>query len=243
MRKAIEDEALVPLVGRRGELEALVSALQSRQSRLVTGPRGIGKTRILREALSLAHGPHVVLRAPRTLHELLEQLAAILPCRMAGRAPSSVLKATVLPALRAEPCAILLDDANECDPRMYRFLQAIYYSPGSCLIATARSRSSMGHLRKLLWDPREEVCLKPLSRAEAGAVFDGAAQACKLSGLELDDFRNRTLASARGNPGQIVAMCRLAARPEYQAGMHIRFLPVRMDVLPRFLGDRSDGER
>jgi hypothetical protein len=236
MRKAIDDDGCaVPLVGRRAELEALASALQTRQSRLVTGPPGIGKTRILAEALALDHGPHVLLQAPRTLHSLLEQLAEILPCRISGRAPSSVLKAVVLPALRAEPRAILLDDAHDCDPRMYRFLQAVYYSPGSCLIATARSRGSLGHLRKLLWDPREEVCLKPLSRAESHALFESAAMAYQLGALDLDDFRSRVLASARGNPGQIVAMCRLAARPEYQEGRHVKFLPVRMDILPSFL--------
>jgi hypothetical protein len=236
MRKAIENDAVVPLVGRAAELEAVASALRSRRSRLVTGPPGIGKTRILTEALARERAPHVFLHAPRTLHELLEQLAAILPCLGPGRTPSAVLKAAVLPALRAEPRAILLDDAHECDPRMYRFLQAVYYAPGCCLIATARSRGSLGHLRKLLWDPREEVCLKPLGRVDAGALFDSTAAAYKLSELELDDFRKRTLAAARGNPGQIVAMCRLAARPEYQAGRHIKFLPVRMDALPSFLG-------
>jgi hypothetical protein len=30
-------------------------------------------------------------------------------------------------------------------------------------------------------------------------------------------------------------MCRLAARPEYQNGRHIKFLPLRMDVLPAFV--------
>jgi hypothetical protein len=235
MRTPIEVDAIVPLVGRRAELEALAIALRSRQSRLATGPPGIGKTRMLAEALAREDGPHVVLRAPRTLHDLLTQLAALLSCPVAGRTTSSVLKAAVLPVLRAEPRAILLDDASDCDPRMYRFLQAVYHSPGSCLIATARSRGSLGHLRKLLWDPREEVCLKPLSHVEAGALFDGAAAAYKLSELDLDDFRNRTLASARGNPGQIVAMCRLAARPEYRRGRRIQFLPLRMDALPAFL--------
>jgi len=86
------------------------------------------------------------------------------------------------------------------------------------VVGTGIQRTLASRYAKLLWDPREDVCLKPLSRAEAGAVFDGAAQACKLSGLELDDFRNRTLASARGNPGQIVAMCRLAARPDRSDG-------------------------
>jgi hypothetical protein len=30
-------------------------------------------------------------------------------------------------------------------------------------------------------------------------------------------------------------MCRLAARPEYRVGRRIRFLPLRMDMLPAFL--------
>jgi hypothetical protein len=94
---------------------------------------------------------------------------------------------------------------------MYRFLQAVYHTPGSCLISTARSRGSIGHLRKLLWDPREEICLKPLSHRDAALLFDRTAAAYEPGGLERGEFRNRTLASARGNPGQILEMCRLAA--------------------------------
>ena len=44
------------------------------------------------------------------------------------------------------------------------------------------------------------------------------------------------LRSARGNPGQIVTMCRLAARPEYRQGRRVKFLPLRMDALPAFIG-------
>ncbi len=235
MRRAPEDEWVAPLAGRDAEIEALAAALRGRQSRLVAGPPGIGKTRILREALSREPGPHVLLEAPRTLHELLVHLAKALPCAPA-RATSFALKAAALAALEAEPRPILLEDANDCDPRMYRFLQAVYHISGSCLIVTARSRSATGHLRKLLWDPREEIRLKPLGRIEAGALFESATASYKLSALDLDTFRNRTLAAARGNPGQILAMCRLAARPEYREGRHIKFVPVRMDVLPSFLG-------
>jgi hypothetical protein len=240
MPKEIEGAAgeyTVPLVGRRAELDALANAIRLRQSRLVAGPPGIGKTRILVEALSLGHGPHLLLRAPGTLHALLARLAAMLHCR-AARATSSALKAGVLAALEAEPRPILLEDATDCDPRMYRFLRAVYHTPGSCLIATARSRAATGHLRKLLWDPREEICLKPLSRPEAGALFEAAAAAYNLSALDLEDFRNRTLTAARGNPGQILATCRLATRPEYRRGRRIKSLPLRMDALPSFLGDR-----
>jgi len=115
-------------------------------------------------------------------------------------------------------------------------LQAIYHSPGNCLIATARSRESLGYLRRLFWDTREEIRLQPLKRAEAAGLFAAAAAAYKLDSLDLDAFRSQALRSARGNPGQIVTMCRMAARPEYRRGRRVKFLPLRMDALPAFVG-------
>jgi hypothetical protein len=119
---------------------------------------------------------------------------------------------------------------------MYRFLQEVYHLPGNCLIVTARSRDCLGHLRKLLWDPREEISLKPLTPPECKKLFEAAASKFGLGSLDLEDFRHKVLMSALGNPGQILAMCRLAARREYQDGRHIKFLPLRMDVLPAFVG-------
>ena len=235
------DERLVPLAGRRDEVHALVRALRARQSRLVAGPAGIGKTRLLAEAVSRYSEPYLVLRRPRTPHDLLVQLGGMLECRIArfpslGRATSVALKAAVLASLAAEPRVILLEDIADCDPRMYRFLQAVYHSPGNTLIVTTRSRDSLGYLRRLLWDPREEIGLQPLKRAEAAELFAAGVAAYQLNSLDLGDFRRQALRSARGNPGQILAMCRMAARPEYRDGGRIKFLPLRMDVLPAFVG-------
>jgi hypothetical protein len=229
------DDRLVPLAGRRGEVERLVCALQARQSRLITGPPGMGKTRLLAEAVSQCVAPYLLIRAPRVLHDLLVQLAGMLACRVTG-ATSMSLKPAVLDSLKQEPRVVFLEDVTEADPRMYRFLQAIYHSPGNCLIVTARSRESLGYLRRLLWDPREEIRLSPLTRAPAAALFEAAVAAYKLEALDLDGFRRQVLRSARGNPGQIVAMCRLAARPEYRQGRQVKFMPLRMDALPAFIG-------
>ena len=218
------------MVGRRNELAALASALDRRQSRLIRGPRGIGKTRLIKEALEQSKQPFVSVRQPRVLHQLLVELAAGLGCPV-RRTTSMVLKPAVLEALRAGPRPVILDDVANADPRMYRFLQQIYHMPGSCLIVAARSRACLGHLHKLLWDPREEIALPPLDHREAQALFDAAAHAFGLTALDLAGFRRNVLAAARGNPGQIVAMCRMASRPEYQRGRHIRFLPLRIDAL------------
>jgi len=234
-------ECSIPLIGRRKEVEALASALSGRQSCLMLGPAGIGKTRLIQEAMALSRPPCVCIEQPMgmVLHQLLVELAGSLGC--SGRladfqcATSLALKAMVWEALRATPRCIVLEDMADADPRMYRFLQRVYYIPGVCLIVTARSRSGLGHLRKLLWDPREEIALGPLNRAESLALFEAASRECDLGGLDLDGFRRQALAAARGSPGQIQAMCRLACHPQYRNGRHIKFLPLRMDALPAFV--------
>jgi predicted ATPase len=141
----------------------------------------------------------------------------------------------VLNALCRAPRCVVLEDLHDADPRMYRFLQKLYYIPGVSLIVTATSRADLGFVRKLLWYPREEIILEPLSRAEAQWLFDEAVRRFGIESLKIDDFGRKVLAAAKGNPGQILAMCRMAARPEYQRGRYIKFLPLRMDMLSAFL--------
>ncbi len=227
-------EGQAPLIGRKDEVQSLVAALCDRKSRLITGPIGIGKTRLIEEALVLSGQPFVAVQSLPVLHQLLVELAERLSCPI-GRATSAALKFAVLEALRERPQCLVLEDVAAADPRMYRFLQQVYYVPRACLIVTSASRERLGHLHKLLWDPREEIALAPLTRAEAYSLFDFASRLYGLESLDLDAFRLQALAAARGNPGQILAMCRMARRPEYQDGRHIKFLPLRMDALMEFV--------
>jgi len=233
-------DGFVPLVGRRDELKTLLSALSRRKPCLISGPAGIGKTRLIQEALSLSRQPCVSLQQPRFLHQLLVELAQRLFCAARSHADvrhctSVALKPIVLGALRKTPPCIVLEDVADADPRMYRFLQQVYYVPGVCLVVAAKSRDSLGYLRKLLWDPREEIALKPLNRRESLALFEAACGAFRLDTLDLDGFKSKVLTAAQGNPGQILTMCRLANRPEYQHGRHIKFSPVYIDALTAFL--------
>jgi hypothetical protein len=230
----------VPLFGRRAEVRTLTNALCARKSCLVLGPNGIGKTRLLREALPIARPPYVDVEGPEALHRLLVELAERLSCP-AGRfgsvrkATSAALKPAVLDALRRAPRCVVLENVAGADPRMYRFLQQVYYVPAVSLIVTAASRDRLGYLRKLLWDPREEIALKPLAPPDARGLFDVASRMYGLQSFDLDAFRSKVLTAAQGNPGQILTMCRMASRPEYQDGRHIKFLPLRMDALTAFV--------
>lgn len=234
------ENSRVPLVGRQEEVRSLSYALESRQSRLIVGPSGIGKTRLLEESLFRSGQPFVRVERPLVLHHLLVCMAEKMACRSARfsnlrRATSVHLKPLVLHALRTHPHCVILEDIPSADPRMYRFLQKVYYVPKICLVVTARSGDSIGHLRKLLWDPREEIGLRPLTRQESITLFEHACDVFHLEHFDLDDFRRKVIGAARGNPGQIIAMCRLSSQPEYRSGSHIKFLPLRIDVLSAFV--------
>jgi hypothetical protein len=244
MERALEcgrpEDRPIPLIGRRDEVRILAAALRARNSCLVAGPKGIGKTRLLQESLAFSQQPAVWIERPETLHVLLAELAMRLSCLdgrigSARKATSAALKPCVLDALRRTPRCVVLEDVYGADARMYRFLQQVYHLPGACLIVTSRSRGCLGHLRKLLWDPREEIALKPLNRTESLRLFDAASRRHRLESFDLDIFRSKVLTAARGNPGQILTMCRLASRPEYRTGRHIKFPPLRIDTLTAFV--------
>jgi AAA ATPase-like protein len=233
-------ELAVPLVGRQEEVRALSSALRSRQSRLILGPPGIGKTRLIEESLSSAGQPFVWVERWPVLHDLLVELAEKLVDSSSGcpdfrRATTVGLKPLVLGALGKTPRCVVLEAVAPTEPRMYRFLRELYYIPGCCLMATARTRDSLGHLRKLLWDPREEIEVKPLTQRQSIKLFERACDAFSLESVDLHSFQEKVIDAALGNPGQILAMCRLAAQPEYRNGRRIKFAPLRIDVASAFV--------
>ena len=232
--------SFVPMAGRRDEMKALSSALRLRQSRLIVGPPGIGKTRLLDECIAGSGQRVIRTERPPALHHLLVRMAEQLGCRSVRfscpeQATSIHLKPLVLNALRANPRCVIVENLESRDPRMYRFLQDLYYIPGAALVVTARSIDRIGYVRKLLWDPRETIVMKPLSRPESLGLFEEAGRIFRLESVDLDDFRHKVISAARGNPGQIIAMCRMATHPEYRSGRYIKFLPLRMDMLSAFV--------
>lgn len=226
----------LPLVGRHRELRALASLLARGSRALVLGPRGIGKTRLAAEAFAACGLRPLAVQAPPALHALLEQIyCQLFPAETlasARRISSQALQARVLGRLQREPRWLWIDDPPPAEPRLFRFLERMLWIDGCGLLVTASSRARLGRLASLLWDPREEIVLRPLSRAASEQLLEEAIRAFGVEVLgPMGDFRAQALAAAAGIPGRLVTLCRLAARPEYRHAGRLMFAPLWIDTL------------
>ncbi len=251
----MKPDGVLPLVGMNAERQRLTAALRQHESLLLVGPAGAGKSRLLASCIKgeKAEQDVIAIGYRAVTHDLLMSLACALSDakhpgfarlvphavgqhRWAREQTSMHLRGLLRTALFEDPRVIVLDGINKAGFRTFRFLEQFSYREGMAWIGAARSERDLGALRRLFWDPRKTLRIKPLDDREAAQLFETAADHFRLRHLDLGPFRQRVLESAGGNPGQIVEMCRLASQPQYISGRYIKFAPLRIDTKMRFAG-------
>ncbi len=229
----------IPLIGRQAERKRILGAFENRGSLLITGARGLGKTRLIESSLEIANPerPFVYISFTPKLRDLLGSLGGKLWAEQDLRTQTSIhLKGLLWRAFEEHPCTIVIDGIERASPPVYRFLQRIYFTRGAGIIASARSRETLGSLDRLFWDPREILELKPLKHAESRRLFDLAMEENPAGGIDLEEVRDRILDAAAGVPGAILTMCRMASEPRYRAGSRVKINLMRIDLAARSNG-------
>lgn len=154
----------LPFAGRDGDLSTLLDALAPNGVRgvLVTGDAGIGKTRLISEALAVIDDVGVLAgrcdaEQERPFQYLLDTVATRLPLATAANLRSSTAGAPVgdlerdalvdelRQALHEEPPLLVVDDAQWLDPDSAYVLRRLYRTTGLRLLLSARAGADGQH--------------------------------------------------------------------------------------------------
>ncbi len=174
-----------PLVGRREELEFLERATNRPGTAgvVVAGTPGVGKTRLVREALSRAEGEGRTTawsQATRSSAQIpFGAFAHFLPPRMAGFGRPNLLRtaADAIAELSPEGSFLLgVDDAHLLDDHSAALIHLLAETNRCAIIATVRSGEPVPDPITALWKDElaERLELQPLSREEVEELLDEA---------------------------------------------------------------------
>jgi hypothetical protein len=245
---------------REAEAARLLAAIKERQSLLISGPAGIGKTRLIAE---------VIKSLPREQSESCIYLAAVAGLRptLTGllrnlwaredptlrrqmRAdgfrsgdfkawlkaqPSSHLKGTLYRSVERRSYWIFLDQVSVMTPPVAKVIRELVRMRDTPVYLVVRDlkATDAGHLLNLYWSEKHRVCLGPLPGTAARELLDSCVAHFGLSRLELSVFRPEVLRLSGRVPGAIVQMCALAAKPHYQSGLRPKTRLLHLDSLMR----------
>ncbi len=248
----------VSKIDRKAESLRLHQAIRKRESLLICGPAGIGKTALIskvlaelpkdmaRSAVSVNGfvGLQSFLRALlQNLHEagdptLRKQLRAEavggggFKSWLKGQRTSR-LKGAVYRSMKMASYWVFLDHVPPLTSSVAKVVRELVSMRGTpvYLVARGSSQKEVGHAVKTYWNGRERLNVGPLPESAARELLESCIRRFGLARLNLDGFREAVLSMSGYNPGVLVKMCQLAAEPRYHYGLRIKTGLIHIDYL------------
>jgi hypothetical protein len=236
----------------------LRDAILKRESLLIAGPAGIGKTSLVLKVLgglppattrncfylSGGEGVQPLLRCllqqlyeleDATLHRQLH-VEGIRQNTFKGwlkQLPTSRLKGAVYRSMEKSSYWVFIDHfppLTHAEAKIVRELVWMRRTP-VFLLARGLTERDAGHVGSVYWGSKQQLSLTPLPEQAGRELLESCIQKFDLGKLDLKGFREEVLRFSGLLPGAILKMCSLANDPRYQYGSRIKTKLVYIDSL------------
>jgi hypothetical protein len=246
------------IVDRKAESLRLHQAIRRRESLLICGPAGVGKTALIskvlaelpedlaRSAISVGGlvGLQPFLQALlQNLHEAGDsRLRKQLRAKGVGGGgfkswlksqSTSRLKGAVYRSMQLASYWVFLDHVPPLTLAVAKVVRELVWMRNTpvYLVARGSGPEEVGHAAKMYWNESHRLILEPLRESAARELLEWCIRRFGLTRLNLDDFREAVLSMSGHNPGVLVKMCELAAEPRYHYGSQIKTRLIHIDCL------------
>ena len=246
-------------VDRESEARRLDEAIRKRESLMICGPAGIGKSALVSKVISrlppdLA-ARCLYLRGMKDFQDLLRQLVRGLydlkdpNLRKQLHAErisvlnfdawlkslsSSRLKGTLYRTVEGGDYRVFLDHLPPLTRAVAKVIKELLWmrnTPVYLLIRDELEQHLYQFYNFFYWGDRERLVLQPLPAEAAAELLESCIEWFGLAPFDLSNFREEVLELSKQIPGAIVKMCMLAADPRYQFESRIKIKSVYIDYL------------
>jgi hypothetical protein len=267
----LPDHSIGLFLGREKEVRRLEEAIHARQSLMITGPEGIGKTalvsKVIAELPPAMRQRCIYVPSVKDLHDLLRRLIGSTyatgepelrrELHGAGVAKpgldkwlkglsTSRLRGMLYRTVQGNEYSIFLDHFPPLTHGMARVIKQLFWMRGTPVYLVPKLPAAImagvaSHY--FYWGERELLNLRPLPAHLARELLEACIQRFGLARLDLEGFREEVLELSRLVPGAIVTMCEMAADPHYQFDSRIKTKLVHIDFLMRGCAANFDSAR
>lgn len=229
--------------GRAKEIAELGERLSARESFVLHGSSGSGKTFLLRRVMQVfpevlycpdATSPLVVFQslALALLASRDRSVRRWLRNPQAVKSKSAVsLRGIVLDAVRRATYFVVLDHLHGPAAALSADTRDLMFYGGTPVVAITRSThmEDLGFLTPIFALRSERMRLTNFTHAEAIQFAEEVARRTQLRATNLPEFIERVVDLGQGSPGAIVRMMQMAVHPKYRLGEYVKTSPLYID--------------
>jgi hypothetical protein len=229
--------------GRDKEITELGERLSARESFVLHGSSGSGKTFLLQRVMQAFPGA-LYCPVAATPQVVFQSLALALLAsrdrfvRSCFRNPGVVntksaisLRGIVLDAVRRGTYLVALDHLRGPAAALSAGARDLMFYGGTPVVAVARSAhmEDLGFLTPLFALRSERMRLGNFTCSQATQFAEEVARRIQLPATNLPEFIERVVELGQGSPGAIVRMLQMAVQPKYRIGGYVKTSPLYID--------------